>query len=1231
MDCNVSYSTINVHGDGDCFFSCLSLFLDQHSFNKRQYRQQICQFIGDNWESYQDAVKICHGITGDQFSVTNYADMMYDTFNFATAAEIMAASVLFDIPIAIWMEGNIRINHENRNSNESVQPFFQKCYNVTRYNTQSNKKVANFLLSHQHFQVMMFNTVSLLTPSQNTELNDADKLPIKKKKQTRSSSEPSIEKKKQTRSNSEPSIKKKKTTRSNSEKRKQTNKMQESHINNNRLKEAMENIKNFEKEQMAYQIAKCQTCHEVRLDMKFCKGACKRCHADKHETKMFSDENNMNPGSQPVELGSLTMVEEQLICRLAPAMSVHLMKHGGMSASGHCVTFTQAVDEPAKIFPRLPKEIHMLKVRRRGKNNSCKDFQVNRKRVENALNFLKSNSPAYQNITIDQDRLNLLPENGEINLQTTEYHEHETNNDLGPAQNQSTINFDTETTSASSVPLPDDATDIRAEVQKIVNEVMGDSGEIEGTKKSITITWPSKGDTPISEYTTKFFFSMAFPSLFPYAKAEFFHSRIRPCELLADWADHLMWYEDGRFARHPFFKFVVHNMIQRRRALQQTRFIVKNKLKDSLTVDDLREMINKGDMKVADNILYFSASLRGTNQYWEQRHRELKALLQYKIYEGQGLPSIFATGSCAEFYFKPLRRILRNYHKATTGNDLDLNNKSAMYKAVQENPHVVGHYFDLRTASYLQKVMRPVFGIEDSWLRYEFAKSRGMIHFHMLGWRHDGEPNRLLYDAVSKNLGDDEVARELAMWADNIFGMTAEHPAGCTENGPRKDLWPPPEGTAPPIPDEENPLFKILSDIADTDQDMNLDHLQLTNSVMIHRCSDYCLRKSGVNSEKKCRMDYGSESKPGKELRSEHALIKDKRGSLRLEMKRDHPMLVQHSRFHAQGWRANGDMSIIVNTSDPQCPSVQDIVAVEKYVSGYACKGNEAIGGSLDLFNDVINATNSLSTTSQALCTKLIMNSIKRDISSIEAAYDISSRPLYRCTEKFQYVALSGARVITRNGKKQLQCKDNVVDKYLQRSPADSVSLYDYVCRNRTVPVVKGFTKATWPLCDDYCRTILLLHFPNWYTIDQLFPSDDVQQLFSRFLESNDCPTFIKADVSRAKDKSSSVEEEDDDDNIDETITQPDWIQCVQPNNVFDDKTDDFVYDDGSDKWDWTKGHHEYPENAATWLQNNIKAKQEQTSTSLKLPDVNLHLLNDDQQFVFNIAMDTLTKVKNGE
>ena len=54
-------------------------------------------------------------------------------------------------------------------------------------------------------------------------------------------------------------------------------------------------------------------------------------------------------------------------------------------------------------------------------------------------------------------------------------------------------------------------------------------------------------------------------SLFPFGRCAFLVNRPRTVSSMADRADHILWYENGRFAHHHYFKFVVHNMIMRRR------------------------------------------------------------------------------------------------------------------------------------------------------------------------------------------------------------------------------------------------------------------------------------------------------------------------------------------------------------------------------------------------------------------------------------------------------------------------------------------------------------------------------------------------------------------------------------------------------------------------------------------------------------------------------------------
>jgi len=273
---------------------------------------------------------------------------------------------------------------------------------------------------------------------------------------------------------------------------------------------------------------------------------------------------------------------------------------------------------------------------------------------------------------------------------------------------------------------------VQAQVEADLNEVVSEpqQPETEGVQQAReepVIPWPSTDTTPASEFTTPYFFAMAFPCLFPYGKDDFHSNCPITCPILHDWAEHLLWYQAGRFARHKVWKFVVHKMIMRNHAFRQSRYFVDQQLGDpQLTIADLQERLARGDTSLTNKLLYFGANLCGTAQYWHQRQRELQALVEFMVNKKKGLPSFFMTRSCAEFYFPPLRRLLEQDILQTMGKEVYLaEDRNAGYKAVQENTLIVMNYFDLRTQSYHDKILKPVFGVSDYWYRYEFAKSWG--------------------------------------------------------------------------------------------------------------------------------------------------------------------------------------------------------------------------------------------------------------------------------------------------------------------------------------------------------------------------------------------------------------------------------------------------------------------------------------------------------------------------
>ena len=129
----------------------------------------------------------------------------------------------------------------------------------------------------------------------------------------------------------------------------------------------------------------------------------------------------------------------------------------------------------------------------------------------------------------------------------------------------------------------------------------------------------------------------------------------------------------------------------------------------------------------------------------------------------------------------------------------------------------------------------------------------------------------------------------------------------------------------------------------------------------------------------------------------------------------------------------------------PRTP-VEEIISVEKYVSGYACKGNRPTGAVLDLFNDLVNCTDESGATANSICTKLLMETVKRDISAVEASFELSRIPLYRCSHTFKNVSLSGCMLLNCNIEDKFVTKNTALDRYLQRDEQDMSSFYGLVC-----------------------------------------------------------------------------------------------------------------------------------------------------------------------------------------
>lgn len=154
----------------------------------------------------------------------------------------------------------------------------------------------------------------------------------------------------------------------------------------------------------------------------------------------------------------------------------------------------------------------------------------------------------------------------------------------------------------------------------------------------------------------------------------------------------------------------------------------------------------------------------------------------------------------------------------------------------------------------------------------------------------------------------------------------------------------------------------------------------------------------------------------------------------------------------------------------------------------------------------------------RSICAKLLMKIVGRqDISGQEAPFELSGLELWRCSQEFSCVSLRGSRHLEVNG--DTATTSSSLDKYCDRPRDQQCSWYEFTSKNGKVPVISGgATHATWPLNEDYCRTMLLLHWPSWFNIEEVQGEEESWiQHFKSFVVSDHYPTFVKAQVLKAE------------------------------------------------------------------------------------------------------------------
>jgi hypothetical protein len=493
-------------------------------------------------------------------------------------------------------------------------------------------------------------------------------------------------------------------------------------------------------------------------------------------------------------LTSFTSAEEMAIRQIAPFIRITKLRQGniGMVGNTSCAHVHSRLSQILPNLPTECKVI-ILKYRHGDQGLASTQFRRDRIQRALTL-LRNTGHPAWSHIQVSEEHLSQWPEEGDLTQDEmglsavvgnppppdpSESHQpRQANNDmgdLGPAPNQFVIDDEVEETTHGLICLNDENGAHGAETA-ICEDAIGDRVQrIRALDGGIAPKMNIRGDTvefanqdvlPTDGFVDmnemEWAYAKAFPTLFipwygplggnavdgfvregwhithDFRGWDTVRSKIPK---FSEWTEFETWRSDGMVAKHPTAALVMYNQKVKNLCNQQGHYVLNiSGLDASTTVAEIRESPNNEEVMNHVNWLIkkahiHTASVAGTRKYWQKIYTKYQAITHWHSYIHERELTSFHTGSLAEYHDYFLRQLLCKYKRSLSGSvdadcDLILTNDTAFTKAVNDYKHVCSHFLAMKMELWYAHFLKPVYGISHANVTFEFAKSRGVIHYH---------------------------------------------------------------------------------------------------------------------------------------------------------------------------------------------------------------------------------------------------------------------------------------------------------------------------------------------------------------------------------------------------------------------------------------------------------------------------------------------------------------------
>ena len=681
-------------------------------------------------------------------------------------------------------------------------------------------------------------------------------------------------------------------------------------------------------------------------------------------------------------------------------MRVYIKPGGQRGYSGHCINLPQNVQELATSLPRYPKDLSVIIVKVKGRDNTFKDCVVRRQKVHNALLWLIQNNPLYTHVQINEQVLDCLPNNDvPLDLLTVESQNDipydNVGPDLGPpTDNPSEDTVFNESNDMSSF-LPVGEQQQQQELNAIRNQISANE----------PMTWPTVDSQPLNEYKTQCLATMAFPTLFPDGKGDPTNHALLRDVSLPERIKHLIKFSEKihkwvyRFASHPRFAYWAFNMITRKRTLQQSGiFLKQNPGEAHLTIEQLREMAESNNSAAfMSKVSRYVANIAGTNSYWHRVKEDLKAIITTV-----GTPTIFFTFSSADMHWPDLHSLFEE-----NNNDCNTNLTSQQRREnVINNPHIVDWFFTQRLESFIKFWLYDILKADWHWYRFQY-QGRGSIHCRGTAKLNNDPGLCDLTKLALKGFLAQTMKEENPLVEDSQLDVDIETGQKAADtacqyvdfllstinpNPPDEDMW---------IRPDQHPCQKQYKEIDDSNLDT--DYVDLLNMVQRHtRCStSYCLQKKSGDSESQCRFHFSFNNCSRTKLEFEKVHSKNSNDShyrAKIVTRRNDSRLNNNQQLQLQAWRANCDIQVVI-----------DHYACVEYLAKYAAKSESRSPLLKQAFNSIVQNADAATHPHKSI-KKVIMETLgERDYAAQETMHHILSLKLHSSSFNVIPVSLNGS------------------------------------------------------------------------------------------------------------------------------------------------------------------------------------------------------------------------------